>query len=161
MSVESGERFFYELLFDSILVFDPEGTERHLADFAQYHTLVEQRLCGPVDCTSAPFTDASFGGSDAITAGVRAAALDEQSRLGLPRAPLVANVYFPGQAAEYETLRQTYVEWLAAHEQIAAQVTAGDRAAAATRSTGQSADVFTRLEASTDAATAPTRLAAR
>lgn len=142
-----------ERALDSIIVFDPQGTERHLTDFEQYHTLVEQRLCGPRDCTANSF----LSGDDTVSGSTGEAALQEQSKLGLPHTPLVANVHFRGQANEYEKLRQTYRDWLAAHEKIATQVKAGQRTAAADISTGESADAFSRLKASSDTATAIAR----
>lgn len=138
---------------DSILVFDPQGTARHLADFEQYHTLVEQRLCGPRDCTKTAFTSSD----DTISSGVAQAARDEQSKLGLPHTPLVANVYFQGQANEYEKLRQVYLTWLTAHEKIAGQVQAKQIAEATATSTGESAQILSNLKGSTDAATALAR----
>lgn len=138
-----------ERALDSILVFDPQGTAGHLADFDQYNTLVEQRLCGPRDCTKNTFLDSD----DRVSASVVKAARDEQSKLGLPRTPLVANVYFGGQANEYERLRQVYRTWLAAHDKIASQVGANQLPAAAATSTGESAQAFTDLKANTDTAT--------
>src|SRR5439155_2421283 len=85
--------------------------------------------------------------------GVVEAAVQEKSKLGLPHTPLVANVYFRGQANEYEKLRLAYRDWLAAHQKIATQVQAGQRPAAAGISTGESARAFATLKASTDAAT--------
>lgn len=134
---------------DSILVFDPQNTDRYLADFDQYHVLVEQRLCGPRDCTANSF----LSGDDTISTTVEEAALEEQSKLGLPHNPLVANVYFPGQAAAYERLRQTYREWLIAHETIVDVVRAGQRENATAISTGESAQAFARLKEHTDSAT--------
>jgi len=138
-----------ERALDSILVFDPQGTAGHVADFDQYNTLVEQRLCGPRDCTVNSFLD----GDDSISTPVAQAARDEQSKLGLPHTPLVANVYFPGQANAYEELRQTYRNWLATHEKLAGQVQSGQTANAAATSTGEAAQTFAELKQRTDTAT--------
>jgi hypothetical protein len=142
-----------ERALDSIVVFDPQGIESHLADFDQYHILVEQRLCGPQDCTANSF----LSGNDTVSQGISEAAIQEQSKLGLPHTPLVANVHFRDQANEYEKLRQIYRDWLAAHEKIVAQVRAGQLTGAANISTGESADAFSRLKGSTNTATAIAR----
>jgi hypothetical protein len=142
-----------ERALDSILVFDPQGTAQHLADFDQYNTLVEQRLCGPRDCTANTF----LGGNDRVSDSVVSAALAEKDKLGLPFTPLVANVHFANQATEYEKIRNDYRAWLAAHQTLAEQVRTGQRANAAGVSIGESQDAFTTLKASTDAATATAR----
>lgn len=138
-----------ERALDSIVVFNPQAANVHLASFEQYNTLVEQRLCGPRDCTLNSFLSAD----DTISPGVIDAAAKEQIRLGLPNTPLVANVYFRGQAARYETLRQDYRNWLTAHNKIKQQVEANDLKAAAATSTGESAEAFAALGNSADAAT--------
>ncbi|MDQ6694167.1 MAG: hypothetical protein M3014_07065 [Chloroflexota bacterium] len=142
-----------ERALSSILVFDPVGTSSHLADFAQYNTLFEQRLCGPQDCTAKSFVN----GNDSISPDVVTAAMNEKSKLGLPHIPLVANVFFAGQAAEYEKLRQDYRNWLATHDKLASQVKLGQLSSATALSTGESAQIFSSLKADTDAATATAR----
>src|SRR5207237_10793124 len=109
--------------------------------FNQYNSLVEQKLCGPANCTAQGF----LSGSDTINPNVKTAALGEQSRLGLPRPPLVANVNFPGQAAAYEQFRVNYRAWLNEHQKLAGQVTAGQLDAASATSTGESASDFAKL----------------
>ena len=113
---------------ESIAIFDPTQSASHLASFDQYISLVEQRLCGPVDCSKTTF----MATPSAISDSVRNAAVDEKNRLGLPRLPLVANVSFSGQGAAYEQFRNDYRAWLASHEKLAQQVQAGqlDRALA-------------------------------
>jgi hypothetical protein len=135
---------------ESIAIFDPEQSERHLNSFEQYHTLVEQRLCGPRDCTGSAFV--TTPGSQQIDDDVVAKALDEQSLLGLPRPPLVANVAFPGQATAYEQLRGDYRAWLDAHSRLADQVRAGDLGGASSTSTGASVPAFDKAVQSASAA---------
>ena len=79
-------------------------------------------------------------------------ALNEQSLLGLPRPPLVANVAFPGQAEAYEQLRGDYRLWLDAHGRLADQVRAGDLDGASATSTGDSATAFDKAVQSAGAA---------
>ncbi|MEO8285914.1 MAG: hypothetical protein ABI670_05725 [Chloroflexota bacterium] len=133
---------------ESIAIFDPKQSALHLGNFDQYNALVEQRLCGPRDCTAQSF----LAGGDAINAAVVEAALEEQSKLGLARPPLVANVHFPGQAAAYEQFRVDYRQWLDAHNTLAQQVTAGQLQAASATSTGDSATTFARVTESANAA---------
>ncbi len=133
---------------ESIAIFDPDQAASHLGDFDQYMELVEQRLCGPRDCTANTF----LSGGDQISAAVSAAAVDEKNRLGLARLPLVANVTFPGQAAAYEQFRVNYRKWLDAHATLAQQVEARQLAAASQTSTGDSASAFADVVASVDAA---------
>jgi hypothetical protein len=129
---------------DSIVIFDPDQANAHLASFDQYNALVEQRLCGPRDCTAQPF----LSGTDTVAQAVKEAAEDEKDKLGLPHNPLIANVFFPGQATRYERLRADYRSWLDAHRQLETQVRAGQLEAAAATSTGASAASFSQLEAS-------------
>lgn len=126
---------------DSIIVFDPGELDRRLADFDQYHTLAEQRLCGPRDCSRNTF----LSGGDQVSSFVVEAALEEQSRLGLPRQPLVATVYFRGQANAYEQIRLAYRDWLAAHETLVEHVRANRMAEAAAASSGESATAYELL----------------
>lgn len=133
---------------ESIAIFDSKNAAQHLNDFDQYNMLVEQKLCGPRDCTNKSF----LLGLDTIAGDVKKAAEDEQSRLGLPRVPLVANVIFTGQAAAYEQFRQDYRAWLDAHNQLAGQVKAGQLQVASATSTGQSADAFAKVVSSANAA---------
>ncbi|MGA7731489.1 MAG: hypothetical protein WCD37_09480 [Chloroflexia bacterium] len=133
---------------ESIAIFDPERSAAHLGDFEQYLALVEQRLCGPRDCSLETF----LGLSDRISTSVSGAAANEQELLGLPFLPLVANVSFPGQAAAYEQLRADYRAWLDTHGRLAEQVQAGQLDAASQTSTGESAEAFARVVASVDAA---------
>ena len=132
-----------ERALDSIIVFDPAELDRRLADFDQYHTLVEQRLCGPRDCTLA---GTFLSNNDRISPLTVKAAQDEKSRLGLPRLPLVATVYFRGQANVYEQLRQTYRDWLVAHETLVDHVRSNRMAEAAAASTGESATAYAQLQ---------------
>jgi hypothetical protein len=125
---------------ESIAIFDPEQSATHLNSFDQYHTLVEQRLCGPRDCTVNTFIAA--GNSERIDEQVAERALEEQSLLGLPRPPLVANVAFSGQAPAYEQLRTDYRAWLDAHGVLAEQVRAGDLGGASATSSGSSVNAF-------------------
>jgi hypothetical protein len=133
---------------ESIAIFDPSQSASHLASFDQYISLVEQRLCGPVDCSKTTFLQSPSAISDAV----RKAAIDEKNRLGLPRLPLVANVAFPGQAAAYEQFRNDYRTWLTSHDKLAQQVKAGQPDQASQTSTGESAQAFSRAVASADAA---------
>lgn len=135
---------------ESIAIFDPEQSSTHLNSFEQYNALVEQRLCGPRDCTNTSFP--AGGNGEQIDAGVVDRALNEQSLLGLPRPPLVANVAFPGQAAAYEQLRSDYRAWLDTHSRLASQVQAQDLAGASATSTGDSAAAFSKAVESANAA---------
>jgi hypothetical protein len=138
---------------ESIAIFDPAQSASHLDSFDQYISLVEQRLCGPVDCSKSTFLQTP----SAISDEVRDLAVDEKNRLGLPRLPLVANVSFPGQAAAYEQFRIDYQTWLASHSTLAQQVKAGQLDAASQTSTGESAQAFGTAVASADAAGAIAR----
>ena len=131
-----------ERALDSIIVFDPTQLDRRLADFDQYHTLVEQRLCGPRDCTQGTF----LSNPDTASPFAVDAAKEEKSRLGLPRLPLIATVYFRGQANAYEQLRQAYRESLAAHETLVEHVRAGRMPEAAAASSGESAAAYAQLQ---------------
>lgn len=131
-----------ERALDSIIVFDPAELDRRLADFDQYHTLVEQRLCGPRDCTQNTF----LSNTDRVSPLVIDAAREEKSRLGLPRQPLVATVYFRGQANAYEQLRQAYLASLAAHNTLVEHVRAGRMSEAAAASSGESATAYAQLQ---------------
>ncbi|HET9495255.1 MAG TPA: hypothetical protein VFR15_13585, partial [Chloroflexia bacterium] len=135
---------------ESIAIFDPEQSERHLNSFEQYHALVEQRLCGPRDCTLNSFLAA--GNSERIDETVAERASEEQSLLGLPRPPLVANVAFPGQAPAYEQLRTDYRAWLDAHGTLADQVRGGDLGGASATSSGQSVTAFDKAVQSANSA---------
>jgi hypothetical protein len=135
---------------ESIAIFDSENSAKHLNSFDQYNTLVEQRLCGPRDCTNATFL--SGGSGDQIDQGVAERALEEQSLLGLPRPPLVANVAFTGQPGAYEQLRQDYRAWLAVHASLADQVRAGDLGGASATSSGDSLTAFDKAVQSANAA---------
>ncbi|HET6312388.1 MAG TPA: hypothetical protein VFH60_01015 [Chloroflexia bacterium] len=128
---------------DSIIVFDPAELDRRLADFDKYHTLVEQRLCGPRDCTQA---GTFLSNNDRISPLAVKAAQDEQDRLDLPRMPLVATVYFRGQADVYEQIRQDYRAWLVAHETLVEHVRANRMAEAAAASSGESATTYAQLQ---------------
>lgn len=135
---------------ESIAIFDPKQSATHLDSFDQYNALVEQKLCGPRDCSAAQFTQ--FSGDDTISPEVVDAAKGEQDRLGLPHPPLVANVHFKGQAAAYEQFRLDYRAWLDAHEQLATQVTAGQLQVASDTSAGASATAFAKVAESATAA---------
>jgi hypothetical protein len=135
---------------ESIAIFDPEQSDQHLNSFDQYNTLVEQRLCGPRDCTANTFLSAT--NSEQIDQQVAELALEEQSLLGLPRPPLVANVAFPGQAGAYELLRTDYRAWLDAHGTLAEQVRAGDLGGASGTSSGASVAAFDKAVESANAA---------
>ena len=138
-----------ERALDSIIVFDPTELDRRLADFDQYHTLVEQRLCGPRDCT----LDTFLSNTNQISPLAIQRAEEEQSRLGLPRLPLVATVYFNGQANAYEQLRLAYRDWLIAHETLVDHVRAGRLAEAAATSSAESATAYEQLQQRADQAT--------
>jgi hypothetical protein len=133
---------------ESIVVFDPKNAAQHLASFDQYDTLVEQNLCGPRDCTASTF----LSGPDTIAPAVQKAALDEQSKLGLPRTPLVANIHFANQAARFEELRVAYRKWIDEHNRLANAVTGGQIQEAANISTGTAASAFTGVVNSAGAA---------
>jgi hypothetical protein len=133
---------------ESIAIFDPERSAQHLASFDQYNALVEQRLCGPRDCSANTF----LSGNDGVSSGVSAAALEEQGKLGLARPPLIANVHFPGQAAAYEQFRVDYRSWLDAHAQLADQVRNNRLEDASGTSTGASAQTFAATVNSANAA---------
>lgn len=133
---------------ESIAIFDPAQSASHLDSFDPYISLVEQRLCGPVDCSKSPFIATS---SSVISDKVHNDAVDEKNRLGLPRLPLVANVSFSGQGAAYEQFRTDYRAWLASHEKLAQQVQAGQLDLASQTSTGESAQAFSTAVASADA----------
>ncbi|MDQ3703713.1 MAG: hypothetical protein M3437_00550 [Chloroflexota bacterium] len=130
-----------ERALDSIIVFDPAELDRRLADFDQFHTLVEQRLCGPRDCTQNTF----LSNTDQISPLAVKAAQEEKTRLGLPHLPLVATVFFRGQANAYEQLRLAYRDSLTAHETLVEHVRAGRRAEAAAASSGESAAAYELL----------------
>ena len=132
---------------ESIVVFDPKDASAHFADFDQYNTLVEQELCGPRDCTSRTF----LSSPDTIDPAVTTAALDEQSKLGLARTPLVANVHFAGQADRLEALRKAYRDWLDSHAQLQ-QAVQSNPAQAATLSNGQSASAFDKVTSGVNSA---------
>ncbi len=137
-----------ERALQSIAIFDPTHAATHLASFEQYNFLVEQKLCGPTDCTATTF----LSGPDTIDPQVEQAALDAQAKFGLPRTPLIANVHFPGQAAEFEALRQAYRTWLDQHRNNLAQaLAAGDVDAARTLSTGSAATNFAAVVKAADA----------
>jgi hypothetical protein len=133
---------------ESIAIFDPDRSTTHLGDFDQYMATVEQRLCGPRDCSASTF----LAGDDRISDAVAKAAVEEKVRLGLPRVPLVGNVTFPGQAAAYEQFRVNYRAWLDAHAKLAQQVQARQLEAASQTSTGESANAFAQVVSSVDAA---------
>jgi hypothetical protein len=133
---------------ESIAIFDPKQSAAHLESFDQYTTLVEQKLCGPRDCTQTSF----LAGDGTIYPAVQRAALDEQSKLGLPRTPLIANVNFGGQANGYEALRADYRKWLDAHQVLATQVESNQLSVASGTSSGESAQAFAKLGTSVDAA---------
>src|SRR5207237_1126612 len=59
---------------ESIAIFDPKESALHLDSFNQYNSLVEQKLCGPANCTAQGF----LSGSDTINPNVKTAALGEQ-----------------------------------------------------------------------------------
>jgi hypothetical protein len=131
-----------ERALESIAIFDPKESAQHFDSFDQYNALVEQKLCGPAGCSVQAFIISS----DTIDPTMKTAALDEQSRLGLPRPPLIANVNFPGQAAAYEQFRGSYRAWLNdAHPKLVSQVTAGQLQAASATSTGESAPFFANV----------------
>ncbi len=135
---------------ENIAIFDSNNATTHFQSFDDYNTLVEQHLCGPVGCTKASaFTSGSA--SDAIAYSVVQDALNEQDKLGLPRAPLVANTHFAGQAQGLERVRQDYQAWITDHATIRQQVTAKQITQAADTSTGQSDPAFLQLIQSTDA----------
>ncbi len=133
---------------ESIAIFNSKDAVSHLSDFDQYNAIVEQTLCGPANCSQQSF----LSGSDQISTGVITAAIAEQTRLGLPHAPLVANVNFTGQAAAYEQFRLDYRAWLDAHQKLASQVTSGQLQAASATSTGESAPAFTKAVQSANSA---------
>jgi hypothetical protein len=134
---------------ESIAIFDPEQSSAHLESFDQYNSLVEQKLCGPRDCTINNFL--LDGVRDTISPVVLKLALDEQSKLGLPKPPLVANVHFPDQARRYETLRANYRIWLDAHKELSEQVKSGQLDAASATSAAKGAETFAELASSVDA----------
>lgn len=135
---------------ESIAIFDPEQSATHLGEFDQYMALVEQRLCGPRNCTQNTFlSDTDFIDPEGTVAK---AAANEKDLLGLPRLPLVANVNFNGQADAYEQLRANYVAWLGVHTRLAEQVRARQLEAASQTSAGESAQQFGLVVASVDAA---------
>ncbi|MGI8587734.1 MAG: hypothetical protein ACR2M0_08625 [Chloroflexia bacterium] len=135
-----------ERALESIAIFDSENAAKpggSFEQYAQYAFLVDQTLCGPAQCALSDTTFLSAPSSDAIADDVKKAALDEQNRLGLPRVPLVANVHFPNEAAQFDQLRQDYQAWQSVHNnQLAAQVTAGQKDAAAATSTGPAAAAY-------------------
>jgi hypothetical protein len=133
---------------ESIVIFDPKNAEQHLASFDQYNTLVEQKLCGPRDCTAQTF----LSQPDIVATGVMTRAVQEQTNLGLPRTPLIANVHFPRQADEFEALRVAYRKWIDEHNLLANAVTGGQIQQAADISTGSAASTFAEVVKSADAA---------
>jgi hypothetical protein len=139
---------------ESIAIFNPDQSATHLGDFDQYMALVEQRLCGGTNagqnCTEKTFVQTN--NNDAIDPEVSKFAIAQQALLGLPRAPLVANVHFPRQAAAYETLRLAYRDWLATHDSLAQQVTGKQLEAASETSAGESTQKFAQVVSSANAA---------
>ena len=86
------------------------------------------------------------------------AALDAQAKFGLPRTPLIANVHFPGQAAEFEALRQAYRTWLDQHRNVLAKdLAAGQADAASALSTGSAETNFAAVVKAADAVRATAR----
>ncbi len=140
---------------ENIAIFDSANSTTHFQSFDVYNTLVEQKLCGPVGCTKTSFTGSDT--SDFVNYSVVQAALAEQDKLGLPRAPLIANIHFDGQAHGLEQVRLAYQAWIADHATIRQQVTAQQIDQAAATSTGQSDPAFLQLIQSTDAVRAIAR----
>lgn len=140
---------------ESIAVFDrrPGQAAGHLADFAEYGALIEQKLCGPVNCTQSSFVDA--GGR--LDPGVVARAIAEAEKLGLPKSPLIANAPFEGQPGTYEKVRQAYTAWLTEHGRLEKALAGGQVAEAARISRGQAAETFERLESEVETAAAVPR----
>ena len=139
---------------ESIAIFDNTHAATHLAGFDQYNFLVEQLLCGDKDCTQ---VNSFLRGADTIDPQVAKTAVDAQRKFGLPRAPLIANVHFRNQAAQYETLRQDYRHWLDLHGQLATQLKANQVGAASALSTGASDQAFAKVVADADAVRSTTR----
>ncbi len=136
-----------ERALESIAIFDPTHAATRLTSFDQYNFLVEQTLCGDSGCTATPFLDASGN----VDPGVLQTALTGQVKFGLPRAPLIANVHFAGQAQAYETLRADYRKWLQLHGQLASDLQQNQPAAARDLSTGALDQAFTQVVADADA----------
>jgi hypothetical protein len=132
----------------SIAIFDPNNSAAHLASFDQYNLLVEQKLCGPRDCTANTF----LSGDNQVAPAVREAAVNEQGLLGLPKLPLIANVNFINQANRYEELRFAYRDWLNVHAQLKSQIEAGQLQAAAETSAISSAGAYGHLVETINAA---------
>ncbi|GEM_PF-1931640 len=133
-----------ENALESIAIFDagdPAKVQQHFAEISDLDLQAQQNLCGKAGCVNAPFT----AGGDAVQSGVVASALDGQDRFGLPRAPLVANVHFGGQATNLETARNSYTAFLKADADLKAALTKSpaDTAAAATINAGASQTAFT------------------
>src|SRR5690349_4763757 len=109
---------------ENIAIFDSANAPTHFQSFDDYNLLVEQKLCGPVGCTKTAFVSSPEFEPDLLDYRVVSAALNEQDKLGLPRAPLVANTHFAGQGAGLEKVRQDYQAWIADHATIRQQVAA-------------------------------------
>ncbi|MGB0386576.1 MAG: hypothetical protein ACPGWR_17340 [Ardenticatenaceae bacterium] len=90
---------------ESIAIFDPEQANQFLSDADEYLFLLEQRLCGDLDCTNESF----LNGSD-IAEKVNGAAEDGKGKYGLPYDPLVSNAYDNNFAEEPNTLEALRVE---------------------------------------------------
>ena len=140
---------------ENIAIFDADHAATHFQSFDDYNLLVEQKLCGPPGCARASFTGGSE--SDFLDYQVVSAALDEQDKLGLPRAPLIANTHFAGQARGLERVRAAYTAWLADHAAIRQQLQAGQVPDAVQTSTGQSDPAFRQLTQEADAVRAIAR----
>jgi hypothetical protein len=140
---------------ESIAIFDPDHAATHFQSFDDYHLLVEQKLCGPPGCTRTSFTGDSE--SDFLDYQVVSTALNEQDKLGLPRAPLIANTHFDGQARGLERVRAAYQSWLADHATIQQQLAAQQIPAAAQTSVTQSDPAFLQLTQEADAVRAIAR----
>src|SRR5207253_892335 len=110
----------------------------------------EQKLCGLRGCTANTFL--APGTSDVVATYVMTTALKEQTTLGLPRAPLIANVHFPNQAAQLEALRIAYRKWIDEHKKLVDAVTAPQIQQARDISTGSAATAFADVVKSADAA---------
>jgi hypothetical protein len=113
-----------------------------LRDYDQYIFLLEQQLCGERDCWQQVFVPTS---SQTIDPAVIAAAEAGESKYGLPRTPLIANVHFQGEAQALETLRQHLSGYLAANEQLQVAIQANDLNQATILNRGVSAESLANL----------------
>jgi hypothetical protein len=129
-----------ENALESIAIFDPSKAQQRFTEFDDLNLQAQQNLCGTLGCIATSFTN----GGSTVAAAVVKSALDGQDRFGLPRAPLVANVHFAGQAQALEQTRTAYQAFLAADAELRTRLTANppDTAGAAAVNAGASQTAF-------------------